>query len=445
MSPLDVDALYATLDRLGLPARLLVAFSGGMDSTVLLHALTRLRSSGRLPPIEAVHIDHGLSTAAADWARYCEDLCRGLDIHLHVRRVVAQAEPGQSPEAAAREARYAALRYLVGDGDALVTAHHRNDQAETLLLQLLRGAGPAGLAAMPEQAPFGQGRLLRPLLSVPRSALRAYADSEGLRWIEDDSNFDTDLDRNFLRHEILPRIEDRWPGANVTLARAARLQAEAEALSRALALSDGKQAGGSDATLQTESLARLTPIRQRNLLRYWLREHGLPVPAYTRLEELRRTMLAAGPDRCPLVTWPGAEVRRYRGSLYALRPVAQAASEPEADWWPDRPLALRRLGKVLVGSPARGAGVRWDPGEGPLRLRWRKGGERCRVAGRRHHHALKKLFQEAGVPPWERDRIPLIYKGNDLVAVVGYWYCGPCLTQTGEQGWVFTIKESDES
>jgi tRNA(Ile)-lysidine synthase len=445
MSLLDVDALYATLARLGLPARLLVAFSGGMDSTVLLHALTSLRVPGRLPPIEAVHVDHGLSPASAEWARHCEDLCRSLDVTMHARRVTARAEPGQSPEAAAREARYAALRVVVGEGDALITAHHRDDQAETLLLQLLRGAGPAGLAAMPEQAPFGRGRLLRPLLSVPRAALRAYAESENLRWVEDESNLNTDLDRNFLRHEILPRIERRWPGASVTLARAARLQAEVEALSRALALDDGAPGGGTDATVQIEKLARLTPIRQRNLLRHWLREQGLPLPAYRRLEELRRTMLEAAPDRCPLIAWPGAEVRRYRGRLYALRPVGQANSNPEADWWPGRPLALSWLGKVLAASPIHGAGVRWDPSEGPLRLRWRKGGERCRPAGRRHHHALKKLFQEAGVPPWERNRIPLIYKGNELVAVVGHWYCGSSLAQAGEQGWVFTLQESDES
>lgn len=445
VSPLEADALYATVVRLGLPARLLVAFSGGMDSTVLLHALARLSASHHLPPIEAVHIDHGLNPASGDWARHCENLCRELGVGLRVERVSAHAVPGQSPEAAARSARYSALQALVGEGDALLTAHHRDDQAETLLLQLLRGAGPAGLAAMPEQAPFGCGRLLRPLLGEPRRALRAYAQAECLRWVEDQSNFDTDLDRNFLRHEILPRIERRWPGASITLARAARLQAESEALARALALRDGALGEGADATLAVKGLAALSPIRQRNLIRYWLRERGLPWPAYKRLEELRRTMLEAGPDRCPVVAWPGAEVRRYSGRLYALRPASTRIVEREVDWRPDRPLELHGLGKVLIGTRVSGAGVRWEPGEAPLRLCWRKGGERCLPAGRRHHHALKKLFQQARVPPWERDRIPLIYKGDELVAVVGHWYCGPCLARKGESGWVFALQESSES
>jgi tRNA(Ile)-lysidine synthase len=445
MSQLSIDDLHATLMRLGPPRRLLVAFSGGMDSTVLLHALTRLRAAHSLPVIEAVHIDHGLSPSSAEWSRHCEDLCRALGIALHALRIQVRGAPGDSPEAAAREARYEALRSVMSAGDALVTAHHRDDQAETLLLQLLRGAGPAGLAGMAEHSPFGPGRLLRPLLGVPRSALRAYARAEHLRWIEDESNLDTAIDRNFLRREIVPPLSERWPGISATLLRAARLQAEADRLCTELAEQDVRGALDEEGALDVEALRGLSEPRQRNLLRHWLRERGLVPPPRTRLETLRRDMLGAGDDRNPHVAWRGGEVRRYRRRLYAMAPLAPLQARAELMWYPDRPLPLPWLGQRLVGRPTQGEGIAWDVAEGPLQLRWRAGGERCRIAGRAHRRVLKKLFQEAGVPPWQRERTPLLYKGEDLVAVVGYWYCEPWAVRSGETGWVFALENSDPS
>ncbi|MBK1692580.1 tRNA lysidine(34) synthetase TilS [Ectothiorhodospira mobilis] len=410
--------LSRALDRLPPARRHLVGLSGGLDSVVLLHALAGL---ARDLPLIAVHVHHGLSPRAEDWAGACGSLCRRLQIPFHCLRVDAAPGRGESPEAAARRARYDALAGFMQPGDGLLTAHHRRDQAETLLLQLLRGAGPAGLAAMPLWQPLGPGWHGRPLLEVDRPQLEAHARAHGLDWVEDESNQDPALDRNRLRHEILPLLRARWPAVDATLARAAALQAEAQDLLAERAREDLETLRGeTPGTLSVAALARLRRPRQRNALRGWLQEKGLPLPGRARLETLLQQALVAAPEAAVRVAWPGAEVRRYRDALYAMAPLPSPPPGWCLPWDGHTPLAVPGTGVTLTREGVmRRHGL--DPAAlpAPVTVRLRRGGERLRLGGRTR--VLKKLLQAQGVPPWERERIPLIHAGDRLVVVWGLW------------------------
>ncbi|WP_297528984.1 tRNA lysidine(34) synthetase TilS [Thiohalobacter sp.] len=401
-----------------------VAFSGGVDSSVLLDLLAEGRE--QLPaPLAAVHVHHGLQAEADAWAEHCAERAARLGLPLVRLAVDARAAPGASPEAAAREARYRVLADWLPAGGALLSAHHRDDQAETLLLQLLRGAGPDGLAGMPAVASLGRGVLLRPLLDVPRTQLEARARVRSLVWSEDPSNADRRFDRNYIRHELLPMLETRWPAARAVIARAAGLQAEASRLLAQVAEQDlAVVAGRVPGTLDCERLLALDADRQRNLLRHWLRRAGLRLPSQRVLEHLRRTVPAARPDAMPVVRWAGGEVRRHRGLLYAMAPLPAPALAGRHGLWHGETLKLPELGGTL----------QWMPGEGVdasligagLRLELRRGGERLRAVGRREHQSLKHLLQAAGIPPWERERLPLLYAGDRLVAVPSLWVAEGC-------------------
>lgn len=413
-----------------------VAYSGGLDSHVLLHALAAIQDE--LPGLRlgAAHVNHGLSSHASTWSAHCEAVCRELGVPLRVFAVDARAASGESPEARARHARYEALEQLVDDGDCLITAHHLDDQAETVLLQLLRGSGPRGLAAMPPRSRFAAGWLLRPLLAVPRAALEAYANTAGLEWVEDPSNYDTGFQRNHLRHQVIPGLRKRWPGLPEVLARTARQQAELAGLLDVLAGDDLRCSAGVPAgTLSVAALRRLDAPRQRNLIRYWLRQRGLPVPPARQLEHVRTDVLDAGGDRTPLVQWEGAEVRRYRDDLYAMKPIAAWPELLVLPWDMHSSLALPHQGGIITAVPVTGSGLRMASlGGTSVTIRRRQGGERCRPAGRRHHHDLKKLFQDTDVPPWERERMPLVYVGDALAAVADLWVCDEFAAGPGESG-----------
>lgn len=437
------DQLIARILALAPDARgYCVAFSGGLDSQVLLHALAARRE--RLPaPLTAVHVNHNLQPDAPAWAEHCRAVCAVPGIDYRVLSVQARPLPGESPEAAARAARYRALADAVPSGGVLLTAHHRDDQAETLLLQLLRGAGPKGLAAMPERMTIAGVPLLRPLLDVGRDALREYARQQGLTWVDDPSNARTDYDRNFLRHEILPRLRSRWPAVGDTLARCAGHQAEAAQLLEALAEADWGQSTcsssmktGAVPPLAVSTLLHLSPPRRANLLRHWLHLRGVSMPSTAVLERIDQDLLHAAPDAEPLVRWGAVRLRRYREGLYLDDVLEEESPSRCLDWRPDQPLSLP--GGVLSAVPAQGGGVALHhlPG-GNLQVRFRQGGESLRPAGRRERHSLKHLFQESGVPPWERARVPLIYRGDELLAVAGYWVCAEFQARTDEPGMRF--------
>ena len=421
-----------------------VAYSGGLDSQVLLHALSVSRE--HLPVgLGAVHVDHGLQPDSQGWAARCQRLCQAWDVPYHSLRVNAEPAPGESPEAAARNARYAALSGWLPADDCLLTAHHQDDQAETLLLQLLRGSGPRGLAAMPAVAPLGRGWLARPLLAFTREELRGYAGAHGLDWIDDPSNVDPAYDRNFLRAEVLPRLSRRWPGMSRVLARAARHQSEAARLLGALGHIDLQRLVDDDSrTLSLPRLLELDPERQRNALRVWLRDLQLPVPSAAVMEGILGDVLPAGADAGPRAHWQGAELRRYRDRLFASSPLPAHDVTRSWAWQPTQPLRLATAGGVLSAVPVRGKGVAAALGTQTLRIGFRRGGEVIRRAGHRHHQTLKKLFQARGIPPWERDRVPLIYHGNNLIAVAGLWVCEGFQAAPGEAGLRFVWSRLEE-
>jgi tRNA(Ile)-lysidine synthase len=416
------------------PRRYWVAYSGGLDSHVLLHAMARLRDEHGVM-LQAAHVDHALHPDSARWAEHCQTVCADLNIPCQTVRVHAKADAGVSPEAAARRARYQALADLMEPGDDLLTAHHQDDQAETLLLQLLRGAGPYGLAAMPPCARFAAGLHLRPLLEFSRAALRRYAEEHKLRWIEDPGNIKRDFARNYLRHDVMPLIHARWPAAAVTLARGARLQAEAAELMDALAELDLRQAQGVQKnTLSISALNTLSDTRRRNVLRQWIKGLGLPQPDSRHVQRLLQDVLSARADATPCVRWRGAEVRRYRDELYAMPPLAPHDASLIVPWDMKQPLTLPADLGVLSCVPSAGAGIKETAG---VTVRFRRGGERCTPSGRHETHVLKKLLQEAGVPPWRRERIPLIYIGGQLAAVSDLWVCEPFQAGPGEAGlWI---------
>ena len=415
-------------------ARIAVGYSGGLDSTVLLHVLARLAPDPGYR-LSAVHVHHGLSPNAEAWSRHCQAVCDALGVPLQVVRV-AVAPAGDGPEAAARAARYRAFAEV--RADALVLAHHRDDQAETVLLQLLRGGGLKGLAAMPEARWLRPGwlRLLRPLLDSPRAELEAWARDRGLAWIEDESNRATHFARNALRHDLLPRLEVHFPGAGAVLAQAAAQFAEAADLLDDLAAAD---AGGTDSGDLSRGLA-LAPLRAlpepraRNLLRRFLERAGASL-GQAALREALRQLRQARPDAQPGVEFGAVALKRYRDRVYAVarggsdRPPAQGG---EGVWRGEAELGLGALG-CLRFQAVDGGGLRLEPGA--VRIRARQGGERFRPDPRRPRRALKDWLREAALPPWRRQTVPLVYVGDRLAWVGGLGADADCLAGPGEPGW----------
>jgi tRNA(Ile)-lysidine synthase len=412
--------------------RYVVAYSGGVDSHTLLHLCAQLRL-----PLRAVHIHHGLQTVADAWDVHCERVCRQLGIDYVCIEVDAGAVPGESPEDAARNARYDALLENIQPDECVLSAHHRGDQAETLLLQLLRGAGPAGLASMPRLRVFGSGYHARPLLGFDRAQLLEYAHRHKLRWIEDPSNIELRYDRNYLRAEILPRLQQRWPGLEHSLAQVADLQQQSLQLCNDLAAIDLAAISLQQPNaVSVNGLRRLASVRQYNLLRYWINRSGFARPRRSILREVIDNVLPASVDATPVVLWGGAEVRRYRDGLYLLRTIDDQHYTQIYAWDGAQPLLLDKIGIKVQLQQQQGAGLSPDAVRCGLSVRFRQGGENIRPYGRYHTHSLKKLMQEAAIPPWQRNRIPLVYIDNELACVCGYWIAASFSISGEQQGWV---------
>lgn len=419
--------LLAALKQIPTASCYWAAYSGGLDSHVLLHALSVLR--GELDaPLKAVHVNHGLSKDANAWSQHCETICGTMGIPCQVYDVDASPEPGESPEAAARRARYAALSGIIRPGDCILTAHHQDDQAETVLLQMLRGAGPRGLAAMPVFTDFSRGMLARPLLGFTRDELHDYAVQQGLQWIDDQSNFDTGYQRNYLRHEVMPQMKSRWPTLARILSRTATHCADAASLIDEIAAADLEKIRGPEPnTISISRLLVLGTAHQGNVLRFWLRQMDVQLPETVHLDCLRHDVLDAADDRIPLLTWAGVEIRRYRDVLYVMPPLAGHQNKVVLRWNLNEELVLPAGSGRLTAVQKIGMGLNAALCRSqPVSVRYRQGGERCKPAGDNHTREVKKLFQEHGIPPWRRDRIPFIYVGEQLAAVAGLWICQPC-------------------
>ena len=400
-------------------ARLCVAFSGGIDSTALLVVLARMRAlRGRL---RAIHVDHGLQPRSGAWADHCRKVARRLGVPLEVVAVAVDRATGVSLEAAAREARYGALAQRLGPHEVLLTAQHADDQLETVLLQLLRGAGLPGLAAMPAFAPFASGWLVRPLITTERSEIEQWARSCKLEWIEDDSNEDERRDRNYLRRRVAPQLRARWPAVSAAVARTARHAAEGQRLLEALARADVERAADGDA-LSVPRLRSLTGDRRRNALRFWIARSNHPVPDSSRLAELAGPVLEARRDANPRVAWGGVIVQRHADRLTLRHATAATALEPLA-WRLRRQRVLELpagFGRLELESTPRGPiDLALLPRE--VLVRPRRGGERLRPRPGGPTRALKSLFRELRLAHVDRGRVPLLFDGEHLIAAADLW------------------------
>lgn len=433
--------------------KLCVAFSGGLDSTVLLRALAIAVRDEPGYQLRAIHIDHQLHEHSSDWQRHCGQLAQSAGVALISERVSVALDSDEGIEASARAVRYEAFRTLLEPGETLLTAHHADDQLETVLLALLRSAGVNGLSAMPVCQRFGQGWHLRPLLEFTRAELEAWGCAEQLAWIADPSNDNRDFNRNYLRHEVIPALQRRWPGAALSAVRSAGHLAEAGGLLDAVAAADLADAAVGPC-LRVAGLVSLEEARRRNLLRYWLRTRGARPPSTRKLLALEHDMLAAQEDRLPCVDWDGFEVRRYRGLLYGGPQLRLSAMlEISSDWtqgW-DWSAALQLPGGLGV-LHAQGQGVLHAQSQGVLHARssnegaglalsklpthlqvsFRQGGEALRPAGQAHHRKLKKLLQDAHILPWWRSHLPLIHVGDELAAVGDLWIAEEFAAHAGE-------------
>lgn len=398
--------------------RWVVAFSGGVDSRVLLELCARILPHEQLL---ALHVNHRVQAEADLWAERCASRCAALGVPFHAIAV----DPGSGSEADLREARYAAFRSVLRVDDGLLLAHHADDQVETLFLRLLRGAGVRGLAAMPWQRPLGSGLLYRPLLDQPRARLEQWARGQGFQWIEDPSNGDDAYDRNWLRQRLLPQVRQRWPQLARRVTSTTIQLAETSALLEEVARQDLQRLQPWPERLSLTDLSALSRPRQRNLLRHWIhRQSGHHLQA-EELQRLEREVIGAREDALPALKLGPLWLRRYRHDLYLLPelPAAEPARQLEI-----QPGQLTLTQGTLMLHPKRGPGL--APGR-RLRLDYRRGGERLRPLGRGGSVTLKQLFQEAGVPPWWRSSWPLLFDGEQLVAVAGICLCEGGLSASG--------------
>ena len=434
--------------------RIVVGFSGGLDSSVLLHLLQGNLEAELGLALHALHVNHGLQGEANDWEKHCMQQGKAYGVGVSAVQVSVAVGDGLGLEHAARGARYAAFSDFMQEGDLLLLAHHQNDQAETVLYRLLRGSGPLGLAAMRSIKPFSGTSIVRPLLASSRSELEAYAQHHALVWIEDPSNAELCFDRNYLRREIMPRLEERWPGVNDTFSRAAELNQETVALLEELAEQDFHAVGverdqglcqtqPSQKLLCQKQLRQMTGPRINNLLRYWLSQSGRPLPSRVNLMRIYQELVLADVSGAAVVEWAGAEVRVFDGRLYCMANLGEVPAIGSRLIWSSANASEQfdcgsQMG-MLSSRLTLGQGLNVQMFEdarkqGVLTVKWREGGERCQPDGRPHSQLLKKLLQEYRVPPWLRSRLPMVCIGETLVAVPGLWVCKGFSVGPGEEG-----------
>lgn len=424
------------IPKLGPGATVWAGFSGGLDSTVLLHLL---KQAGL--PLKALHVNHQLQAVASRWVEHCREVCAQLGVPVYVMDVKIDAADPAGPEAAARAARYSAFRSLMKPGDCVATAHHQDDQAETVLLRLLRGSGVNGLAAMRRVSDFPPGILWRPLLRYSRAELRHYAETHKLPWVEDPHNLDPRFSRTFLRHDIFPRLQQRWPQAVELLARTAEHCADAVEMLDELAARDlknisplprrgGEAARSTGEGVSVRELLRLPRARRNNLLRFWAAHGGFELPPFDALQRLEKEVLRARPDAAPVLAWGDTELRRFRDTLYLMPRLPPPPKGTVLEWSGRNDLELPPgCGVLHVLKPAKS--------EMPLRVVFPKGGERLKPAGSRYTRTLRNLFQEEAIPSWVRERMPLIELDGEPAAVGSRWQSAAFISQCKRQQFQF--------
>lgn len=417
---IDHTLLDAVAARFAAARRWVVAYSGGIDSHVLLHLIACWRTAcADAPEVVALHVNHGVQDAAAQWALHCRSVCDALGVRCEVREISVEASPS---EARLRAARYRVFEDFCGEDDLLLLAHHRDDQAETVLLRLVRGAGPRGLGGMPSARPIGRAWLCRPLLGSSRRDIRAYAVRHGLSWVDDPSNTSLAFDRNFMRRQVLPLMASRWPGLEERIVRAADNCAQAARLCEDVARSDLSERLRRDRfgqhSLPIAALEALPGPRADNLLRGWLEAGAERIVDAGTLATVRAQVIGSRADSGAEFRIGVKRLRRFRDALYL---VDAPGPRPPADLVavePGRDQHIAGVGRVRLAC-GRDSGIRIG---GALALGFRRGGESCRPAGRARK-SLKKLLQEYEVPPWLRDAVPLLFVDGELAAVGGLFIC----------------------
>lgn len=393
-----------------------IGFSGGLDSTVLLHALVQLQLPVQL---RALHINHQISSNADAWQTQCANFCAQYSIPFHTEKVRVE-NTGKGIEDAARAVRYSVFEKNLAPNDFLLTAHHANDQAETLLLRLMRGTGPRGLAAMASVRSLGAGLLARPLLHFTRAELENYALAHQLSWVDDESNLDDDYDRNFLRNQVMPLLHNRWPEFKCKWQQTAELCAQQETVMEEIACEDlvravpvAERVGQS---IDLNVMISLSPARQQNVLRYWLRLLNHTTPEQLHWQQIKQQIFNGRDDAQTRVAWGNVALQMYRQRLYAL------------------PLHLPEM-ELQFESSAGDETPRLKAALPDLRISYRIGGERCKPVGRAHSQTLKKLLHEYELEPWLRDKVPLVFSGDHLVAVGDLWICEGFVAEENEVGY----------
>lgn len=428
------------LNRLQPSQPVYVAYSGGMDSHVVLHLLARFAASHRGRRYAAVHIHHGLSDNADSWLEHCAAVCKIMGMEFFSQRLTLSQQKRQSLEAQARAARYQALAKVIPAGAMVLLGQHQQDQLETVLLQLKRGAGPKGLSAMAELSERDGLNYLRPLLECTRQQLSEYARQHGLQWIEDESNQDLGFDRNFLRHQIIPLLEQRWPGIQKAVVRSAGLCAEQQQLLDEHSRASLEQIRNADDTLSLPGLADFSAAWRKQIIRLWLADHGATMPSHTIMARLDTELIEASAAANPCIRFGHWQFRRYHQRLYLLK-VQSAAPAKNLIWRGEAELNLRNGCCLYLqrgeNPPDQGnwLGMQLD---GTVSIEFGGWSERFRPSGAGVSKPLKQWFKLWKIPPWQRAQLPLLRSQDRLVAVPGYAVAEDCQPQAGSKStlWV---------
>ena len=414
--------------------KICVSLSGGVDSIVLLYALNQCLEKGCL--IRAIHINHNLAKDSQDWADFCKRTCDRIQIQIDIHSIKVKTTEGFGIEAAARKARYQKLQRSIQEGEWLMTAHHQEDQLETILLRMARGTGIEGLQGIQKQFNFGKGKILRPLLNVSKSEVLAYARKNNLDWVEDASNQETYFDRNFLRMNIIPKLKERWPAFSSSVSRLSNISNQTSTLLKELAQQDL----GSNypiKNLDIDILKNKSNGRVINIIRFLILKNEMSVPSMKVLNSGVNILLNPKSVN-PTMVWNNYCIKRYVDKLYFLKlsELQPNQSNKLMHWSIDEPLILDENGSSLAAIMAIGKGLSLKKCNKNLDVQFRKGGESIRPVGHKITKKLKKLFQEDHILPWTRDKIPLLYKKNELIGVGDLWFNQNYIASEEENGFL---------
>lgn len=439
LDPQDLLNQLGAIAKINSETTVQVGYSGGVDSTALLHLLHRSRELIQFRLV-ALHVNHGIDPQSDCWEEHCLRFCNEMKIEFRSTSLELGKQYSRVNENTARSARYSWFRSQLGTDEMLLTAHHQNDQAETFLLNLMRGAGVYGLSAIQPVQKFASGWLVRPLLDVPGDEIVDYARQHGLEFLEDASNSDLSYERNYLRHEVLPKTRQRWPSAVQQIGRSAEFLSQTRQLVDDLAKidiescrSDGSGFLSIGFQLSIDIMKSLHRYRRLNLIRYWTKIHALPQPPRDALGQFIETALTLDKEFAELC-WSHYRMYRYRDDLYLARATDSSVSLSHVVWDFNQQLTLEQMGIKLVPRRSQDSGLSVEKLTGEVSVRLRSGGERIRLPGRKHSSSLKKLFQQHGIPPWERNQLPLIYCEDEIAAVVPWLVSDRFKAKPGESG-----------